>query len=978
MYLKRSVSLFLFASFLFIYLPVFIAAGSNVQAASQGEWWLSSVDLIDANPLNNTTTSISDGSSSLKIVSPDSGDVFEASMRWSTPGTHYKPDDLIEVSISVQVDSYVWNGEDDGYIHMGLNYVSATIAARLDVADIGYGGVTGRSIYLEDADGNYIGKVSTDNGKIVKASESYKISAEFPSGSRDGDKISLYVTSSGGLARYNYVWQAAPAAETTRPAETAIASEPTPTPAPDEKMIVLSGKILGIDGRPMRRMKLDFAAWFDAEPGLLGGDSPNWNLGSTTDVSGLFRAEIPIPAGQEKAVQIMMRAELRCVLPDGSETYYIVDFLEEQAGEKILVSSWFSVEVSDPEYKDANIIPVYRLATFQNLPHGAWTFAAKDSPDVFASNVADLENLAAHSYTYNMLWDAQFVGGYVFGELDGISRRTLKVETNWEQVDADSDLSISYFDPNDMIIRLTKSNSGYDDLARFTILHEYGHFFDIASNNGVYRTVYDRLPGERHINHGGYMNSSTSDSFMEGFASAYAGIVQLVAGIENPHLAGAIDLSKTGYYTAWGVNGTEEELAIAVLLYQMVSSFDTPQEYWSALKPDGRDFYTYYRSFSDMLDSGGQNRLKQLAIDGGLFKMPFGSGRYEYGEPFYDLPADINSEDLEKRGGNGIYDRNEEFADLMFTIYENGYVDPADPLSEYDPNDLVIGQTADANRPERRTTLLQPNSFIYLNSMGGLLPSSLLLTFNYSDGSISKMLFPVMDEDGIKKIYVGLSSRPADGVLEISIPGGGVIFEENLADLHEKYISTIGWQTPLATVEIKPSDLAAQDVFSAPVEGSVASGGILHIPDIEGIEAVNRQAGEEAAQYNTFSGLELYAQHLNVGRGSWGSAVPDGDPGTAKEVKVKVNPGLVILAVFTLLAMAAAAILLIIMKSRRRLPANQTFSINTGSPESNQELQAATPHTQTGQQSKHNFCSNCGSRVDSGTFFCSNCGEKLS
>lgn len=217
--MKQTVSLLLIIMLLFTGITGSIFDDYTVSAEGEGIWEYVGVDYIDPPARENQTTSISDGYASQRVVSPESGDVYEASVRWTAPGTSYEAGQIVKISISAQVDNYVWNGEDDGYIHMGLNYMSTYIAARIDITDIGYGAATRSSISLEDADGNYKCDVSTDNGKIVKQSESREIFAEFPAGRSDGELISVHVSSQGGLARYNYIWKAAPV-ETTLPIET--------------------------------------------------------------------------------------------------------------------------------------------------------------------------------------------------------------------------------------------------------------------------------------------------------------------------------------------------------------------------------------------------------------------------------------------------------------------------------------------------------------------------------------------------------------------------------------------------------------------------------------------------------------------------------------------------------------------------------------------------------------------------------------
>ncbi len=227
--MDKSIFRFLTVILLAVILITNIPHGNVALGASEGGWKLEGVVLLDPPEAKNITTSVSDGSASKKMVDPNSGDSFEASMSWNAPGSYYKAGDIVEITISAQVDSYVWNGKNDGYIHMGINYAGAVLYAAIDSTEIGYGGRTRQAIYLEDENGNYKTQVSTDNGKIVVGSQSYTVSAAFPKGYKDGDRISLHVTSNGGLARYDYIWDTGEApAVTTKPILTPEPSEWTP------------------------------------------------------------------------------------------------------------------------------------------------------------------------------------------------------------------------------------------------------------------------------------------------------------------------------------------------------------------------------------------------------------------------------------------------------------------------------------------------------------------------------------------------------------------------------------------------------------------------------------------------------------------------------------------------------------------------------------------------------------------------------
>jgi hypothetical protein len=169
-----------------------------------GYWELISVDMEEKAPTDFYTYNISRGSGTVNAES--NGESFQASMTWTEPGQRYVGGQRIDLTISVNIDEYIWDEDEPGYINQGLNYMSASITARIDEPDIGAGGVTRSAISLTDSQGEYIATVETDYGKIVNGNQTLQVSAEFPSGGSDGDKKSIYVSCTAGMNRYNYQW----------------------------------------------------------------------------------------------------------------------------------------------------------------------------------------------------------------------------------------------------------------------------------------------------------------------------------------------------------------------------------------------------------------------------------------------------------------------------------------------------------------------------------------------------------------------------------------------------------------------------------------------------------------------------------------------------------------------------------------------------------------------------------------------------
>jgi hypothetical protein len=64
------------------------------------------------------------------------GESFQASMTWTEPGQRYAGGQSVDLTISVNIDEYIWDDDEPGYLNQGLNYMGANIYARIDEPDI--------------------------------------------------------------------------------------------------------------------------------------------------------------------------------------------------------------------------------------------------------------------------------------------------------------------------------------------------------------------------------------------------------------------------------------------------------------------------------------------------------------------------------------------------------------------------------------------------------------------------------------------------------------------------------------------------------------------------------------------------------------------------------------------------------------------------------------------------------------------------
>ena len=830
------------------------AGGSD---SGNGYWQLTSTTLDPASDSKNIDVNISENYASYYETKPEVKDVFAASANWTSPEDTYGAGETVTLTLNVEVEQYDWHGQENSF-HPGLNYMGLYISARFDAPDVPYGFAGNSSIALRTEDGDNVAEVSATEGTIHIASDSITVSAAFPSAYKDGQQICLYVSPSRcGNARFLYTWHADDGpAETTKAAETEDDEDET------KRQIWLSGIVANVDNEIMPRLRVKIDVFNNADSWSPAGSAatPSDSLSMFTDIEGKFWAEINIPDDQSGDMGLLVKFEMSCILANDHEAFTFANMKYPGSQDKIVAASYIRVPVADKDNKDRPVIPLGRKFSFFYLCVDALSFDSKTSePDAMWSNVSDNYELASSSYLYNALWDALIFGSVQFDESENLKKASVKVETNWTPSATGSGSKTSHYSPGGSTrgtIRLTSKHSGYDDDSRFTILHEFGHHFDCITNNGRFRAIGLETSGES-VNHGGYMNPSTADSFEEGLATAFAIFVQEYRGDDKPYMAGNFNLSTPGNYVSWKANGKFEELAISILLYEVYKGYETKADFWKLLKPDYANFYKYYQAIETDLKTGDANgrtnasrltKLHTAAKEGGLFKMPFGDGNYNIGEPFVDKIASGAVR------GDGIRSDDERYADLMFDTNILGWIDPDTPLRPL-PAELTLGKSSDASR-NRETIELIPESYLHFDNMTDELSMSLthlVVEILAKDGLDSKQLFTFDDN----KIYLGLTSRPQQGKVIVSIPGGTTLFEGDLEELQSIRETNYGLDVPLDTVDLADfdqdeltsveqakfgTDKQKYTLWPKPCEGNPKSDELIKLPTTRTIEKGNDQA----------------------------------------------------------------------------------------------------------------------------------------
>jgi hypothetical protein len=210
---------------------------------------------------------------------------------------------------------------------------------------------------------------------------------------------------------------------------------------------------------------------------------------------------------------------------------------------------------------------------------------------------------------------------------------------------------------------------------RETEYHEYSHH--------IMNCVYGRIPQPPsdvpvvEINHAGYTNPSTTDSFVEGFAVFMPEVIKdtfgiPVAGVNAKH--GSIEENRV----AWGAQGYDELFAAAGILWDLYDGIDARdgdavslslEQIWAVLKnTNHEDMSTVYEVFVQTYPTQKEG-IDRIFINHGFFAdTDKGNETYDVNEPartnedgtvsyFIDLASPVEWNAHEKVGQATNYQR---------------------------------------------------------------------------------------------------------------------------------------------------------------------------------------------------------------------------------------------------------------------------------------------------------------------------------
>ncbi len=775
--------------------------------------------------------------------------------------------------------------------------------------------------------------------------------------------------------------------------------------------IHLRGLSLDMRGEPMPWMQLEAYVYYGQED-MDWSASPDRLIKGLTDHEGRFHLHIPAAertadaSGQTSdshtagTTGILLMGYLTSAFPfdEDKELFRFIDLADAESvrSENIRLATWITVNPEENSgFEPGQPINLYRLLAFYHLALNTWSVDDMSLPEpvYFFTDDPDrqayITKLEDYSLLYTAAHQAWFFGGILLNEKDKLMRDPVRIMLNNHEW--------SHYEPDGNKIMLEDKDSKRDDSSIFTLMHEFGHYFDLWTNAVYnYRAAAGKAEGD--ANHGGYFNKSTSDSYMEGFATAYAGLVQLYSGYPGPEYMAGFVLTDPPAYLAWGTHGKEEELAIAALLYQTNQKYTDIRTFWSVISQDRLNFYEYYNALhGDLSARSGAHAawLRDFAIASGLYKMPFGNNEYDKGEPFLDADED------------GQFSPGERFADLMFDTDDAGNIDYSKPLEAYDPDDLHAGKSSPANTPDdqpRYTLYQSEDSFLNLN---GEVPDYVLVRYYPNQRDAYSALFSVDDN----RVYIPLGSVPVNGRVEVHIPGGNMIWQQDMAVIQRHKAQSGGAALPLGEVTVDASQLYRGDRVPAATRGQIHHDGTMERPQMHHQTLIERANGGGYTDLETLARERLSLSAAPGGEDSreneslppaGGIWVPDSSSGS-------ISGFAFILAIFLLFLVIAAVILVLLLRkqSRSYTPASYTGSINQDhsadyTPPSQPILQpdpyqpaTRQPYQQTLPVQRDNslnmaetgasqnpaaaavrYCSQCGQQLSSAdVIFCRHCGH---
>jgi hypothetical protein len=382
-----------------------------------------------------------------------------------------------------------------------------------------------------------------------------------------------------------------------------------------------------------------------------------------------------------------------------------------------------------------------------------------------------------------------------------------------------------YFEPDSGLSAIVVSNKESGPRSEYRpVNREYHEFSHYMMTNTYGRYLDSRVKNATPvINHDGYVNPGTSDSWQEGFATFVSVLIAEDYGYSCDGTGGFVNLDSS--YRAWQYQGKAEEFAVAGVLYDLYdgeaqkkacgerSSYlvgrmanspylsdyhremasyiftrmtekqpgpDTREVYrdddnislplreiWAVLKNRHPDFTSVYHGFVERYPEK-KGEIDAVFLDHGFFidRDP-GNGNYDPSEPFRDA------------NGNAVYDPGELYTDMPSMGSNTG--EPVfDRLTE------TIGTAANYDRPWRLSTQQLPGHFIRVNNAVPFFG----YTVEFPTTSRAPYKGLARNNDGL--IYVPVPPEPGAKITVRAVgvtTGNPLVFTSD--QFHENYLAAV-------------------------------------------------------------------------------------------------------------------------------------------------------------------------------------------
>ena len=958
----------------------------------------SPVSILAGENYNATVVSFSDAGRMTGIGSDSKNKFSSANLSISESGQFNLS---IPSSTKVPADSYDSYVGGTGYYQMP----GVTISGRLQAED--EGGYFGGLAYETDGDiedyecidvscSNHEVKAGRGGGEAGREHvfRISKASAKIEYDKR-ADKADIKISLSGeyvGLPTEYANWEATDDYSVTYYLEVnspkiGSSSEPVKEEPEIAGDLVVSGVISDGTGKYMKGVSVQ-AILFDMDDDTVPPVIVNTKTGIEAGKKGIFKAPFEVKGMKNPSVRITI--SLDYIGDNDTILINFIDRADKKGSEHMTIST--DIPLPDTELEKLKAGQEARLsccASFAYLsaeePFFAttdgeilpYTIGLTDSVTVEMGEDVDRvlsaeERIADASVLYSFAQAAHQYTQWTLREKNAMTSQTLKIllrDIEPERQDG------AFYRYTDHTIHLGVEVSTRSDDAMYTILHEFGHSVDhVTTENSSYHLYTTRSEN----NHDGIFNSTMCDSYTEGFATFFAAMIRQSLGCELPMIMTRANLvlSKHNYaYQTSEPGYGYEELSIASFLWNIMGELGNEKngqpKIWPILSGEHNTFKDIYDEIVSKLGKDKKNTADTMAYTLGLFAMPIaGNGKYDEGEPYQDMNK------------NHAYDEGEPYYDMIYTweydeslgqYFWNGMQDG----KSLDMNSLEFGVTADYNRKnalegfeERFSSSLPETGFLSLEPEDGVKAPYVLVTISREDGTTYTNLFSTLSG----RILLFDPRNTGDGVVEVKIPGGNVIYEGEIGKLAKKAHQKNA-PKDLDSVVITEDDLPDVDVAYVPAYGNNATGYLIpEAPDADEIEEmIESQEEDSEGIFDTAKTKPADKKNNNSNKnnkekqGSSGQNENQNSANDEMDDKKPIDGNSYNIVTFLIIGGVIVLLILLILVIVIRKKSKRKKAILPVSP-------VPLPGS---PERKSVFCSNCGSKLAENAAFCTKCGKQI-